>query len=118
MVPAAPFGSYTKMLITKPCNSSFYHLHNIKCIRKHLSRDSLLVLIHAFITSRLDFCNDLLYGLPKSQSNYNVFRMQLGARSFCAAAPCLWNSLPAELRDIQSLCNFKRKLNTHLCRAG
>ena len=28
---------------------------------------------------------------------------------FCAAVPCLWNSLPAELRDIQSLCNFKRK---------
>ena len=34
----------------------------------------------------------------------------LGARSFYAAVPCLWNSLPAELRDIQSLCSFKRKL--------
>ena len=43
----------------------------------------------------------------------------LGARSFyAAAAPCLWNGLPAELRDIQSLCNFKRKLKTHLFRAG
>jgi len=30
----------------------------------------------------------------------------LGARSFYAAAPCLWNSLPAELRDIQLLCSF------------
>ena len=27
----------------------------------------------------------------------------LGARSFYAAVPCLWNGLPAELRDIQSL---------------
>ena len=106
------------MLITKLCNLSFYHLHHIRCIRKYLSRDSLLVLIHAFITSRLDFCNGPLYGLLKSQSNYNVFRMQLGARSFCAAVPCLWNSLPAEMRDIQSLRNFKRKLNTHLFRAG
>ena len=42
----------------------------------------------------------------------------LGARSFYAAAPCLWNSLPAELRDIQSLCSFKQKLKTHLFRAG
>ena len=42
----------------------------------------------------------------------------LGARSFCAAAPFLWNSLPAELREIQSLCNFKRKLKTHLFRAA
>jgi len=38
----------------------------------------------------------------------------LGARSFYAPTPCLWNSLPAELRDIQSLCSFKQKLKTHL----
>ena len=30
----------------------------------------------------------------------------LGARFFYAASPYLWNSLPAELRDIQSLSNF------------
>ena len=42
----------------------------------------------------------------------------LGARSFYAAAPCLWNSLPAEFRDIQSLYDFKRNLKTHLFRAG
>ena len=53
--------------VTKLCNPAFYHLHNIRCIRKYLSRDSLLALIHAFVTSRLDFCNSLLYGLPKSQ---------------------------------------------------
>ena len=41
-----------------------------------------------------------------------------GARSFYAAAPCLLNSLPAELRDIQSLCNFKQELKTHLFRVG
>ena len=187
--------------VTKLCNSAFYHLHNIRCIRKCLSRDSLLALIHAFVTSRLDFCNSLLYGLPKPQivklqrvqnaaarlamniSKYShvtqafqdlhwlpvrarihfkilllVFKAihglappyisdlvtvkpnssydlrsnssllleppkkkmlsTLGARSFYAAAPCLWNSLPAELRDIQSLCSFKQKLKTHLFRAG
>ena len=53
--------------VTKLCNSSFYYLQNIRCIRKYLSSDTLLVLIHAFITSRLDFCYVLLYGLHKSQ---------------------------------------------------
>ena len=43
----------------------------------------------------------------------------LGDRSFSAAAPYLWNSLPAELRDIQSLAIFKCKLNkTYLFRAA
>ena len=51
--------------VTKLCNSAFYHSHNIRCIRKKLSRDSLLALVHAFITSRLDFCKGLLYGFPK-----------------------------------------------------
>ena len=42
----------------------------------------------------------------------------LGDRSFSAAAPYLWNSLPAELRDIQSLAVFKCQLKTYLCRAA
>lgn len=31
----------------------------------------------------------------------------VGARSFSAAAPKLWNSLPAHIRDVGSLCAFK-----------
>ena len=53
--------------ITNVCKTAFYHLHNIRRIKKYLSRDSLLHLVHAFITSRLDYCNALLYGLPKEQ---------------------------------------------------
>ena len=33
----------------------------------------------------------------------------LGARSFYAAAPTLWNSLPANIREITSLSIFKKK---------
>ena len=53
--------------INKACNAAFYHLHNLRHITKYLSRDSLITLIHAFITSRLDYCNGLLFGLPKVQ---------------------------------------------------
>ena len=50
--------------ITKICASSFYYLYNIRWIRKYLSRQSTEILVHAFITSCLDYCNGLLYGLP------------------------------------------------------
>ena len=37
--------------INKVCNASFYYLHNIRWIRKHLWRHSSETLIHAFVSS-------------------------------------------------------------------
>ena len=55
--------------ITQICASSFYYIYNIRRIRKYLSRQSTQILVHAFITSHLDYCNGLLYGLPDSLLN-------------------------------------------------
>ena len=38
----------------------------------------------------------------------------LGARSFSAAAPKLWNDLPVELRQATSLNSFKCRLKTYV----
>ena len=58
--------------ITKICNSTFYYLYNIRHIRKYLSRESTEKLVHAFISSRLDYCNSLLYGIP----DYQISKLQ------------------------------------------
>ena len=62
------FDSKMSMLshINRTCSSAFYHLYNIRRIRKYLSRSVTETLVHAFITSRIDYCNSLLYGLPNS----------------------------------------------------
>ena len=51
--------------VMKVCKSSFFHLRNISRIRKYLTQKSVEVIIHALITTKLDYCNSLMYGLPK-----------------------------------------------------
>jgi hypothetical protein len=55
------FNSHMKA-ITK---SAFYHLKNIVKLRGLMSKHDLEKLIHAFISSRVDYCNGLFTGLPK-----------------------------------------------------
>ncbi len=55
------FSSHVKA-VTK---SAYYHLKNIARIRCFVSSQDLEKLVHAFITSRVDYCNGLLTGLPR-----------------------------------------------------
>ncbi|KAL0152092.1 hypothetical protein M9458_052599, partial [Cirrhinus mrigala] len=55
------FSSHVKA-VTK---SAYYHLKNIARIRCFVSSQDLEKHVHAFITSRMDYCNGLLTGLPK-----------------------------------------------------
>ncbi len=49
----------------KLTKSAYYHLKNIERIRSFVRSQDLEKLVHAFITSRVDYCNGLLTGLPK-----------------------------------------------------
>ena len=46
---------------------SSFHIRNISRIRKYLNQSAAEQIIHAFVTSRLDNGNALLYGLPQNQ---------------------------------------------------
>ena len=47
------------------CKTASYHLRNIAHIRHLLSKESTEILVHAFVFSKLDYCNALLYGFPQ-----------------------------------------------------
>ena len=51
--------------VEKICVSCHYHLSgNIAKIRRYLSEETSEILVHAFISSKLDSCNSLLHALP------------------------------------------------------
>ena len=107
--------------INKACNAAFYHLHNLRRIKKYLSRDSLMILVHAFITSHLDYCNGLLFGLPKLQiaklqrAQNAAARLILGIGKFSHITPALYGLhwLPVSLR-----IDYKILLLTFKCIYG
>ena len=71
------------MHIGKVCSKAFRGLYNIRQIRKYLSEDSIKILIHAFVTSHLDYCNSLLYGLPQYQYDRLQKVLNAAARVTC-----------------------------------
>ena len=52
--------------ISSVCRSPNFQLKNIRRIRHLLSHHATAQLIHALISTRLDYCNSVLYNLPMS----------------------------------------------------
>ena len=50
--------------VNELCRTAFYHIRNISRIRPCLNIDSTKTQVRALVTSRLDHCYALLYGLP------------------------------------------------------
>ena len=107
--------------ITNVCINGYRYLRNIKAAGKYLPRDSLLGLIHAFVTSRIDFCNSLLYGLPDYLLSHlqklqnQAARLATGTERFEHITPALaslhW--LPVKLRIEFKILIFVHKFLYH-----
>ena len=53
--------------ISKTCASVHYHLKQISKVRDLINADTCKLLVHSFVTSRLDYCNSLLSGTSANQ---------------------------------------------------
>ncbi|KAF7711562.1 hypothetical protein HF521_000573, partial [Silurus meridionalis] len=58
-----------KYHINQVKKTAFFHLRNISKLRKMFSISDAEKLIHAFMTSRIDYCNAILGGFPASLIN-------------------------------------------------
>ena len=102
--------------VTKTCKAGFFYLHNICRTRKFLTQEITEKLIHAFVTSHLDHCNSLLYGLPSNLLAKLQWVQNAAARlinlapRFCHITPLL---VGLHWLDIKSRIDFKIILLTY-----
>ena len=68
-------------------------LYRLRTVRRSLTKESLLTLVHAFVTSRVDHCNGLLFGsycylLDRLQSVLMAARLVLNISKFSNIFSC------------------------------
>jgi len=110
-----------KQHISKVASCCYYHIRRLRQVSRVVSREILMQLISAFVLSRLDYCNSVLAGLPKSsiatlQRVQNAAaRLVLGLRSR--------DHISGGLRQlhwlpVESRIRFKLCLMMHLAHTG
>ena len=83
--------------INKICQSINYNVYCIGKIRKYLTQSTAEMMVNATITSRLDYCNSLLYGIHDNQINQlqrcqnNAARIVTLTRKYAHITPVLFN---------------------------
>lgn len=110
-----------KQQINSVVKSGWYHLRRIWRIRDFLSCDQTKILVHAFVISRLDANNCLLYGLsdqslkPLQRLQNAAAKLIFKARKFDHVTPLLQSLhwLPVKERIL-----FKMLLVTYKCVNG
>src|SRR5579863_2041022 len=48
------------------CKTSYFYIRLLGKLRKFLDKETGAMITHAFVTSRLDYCNSLLYGISST----------------------------------------------------
>ena len=56
-----------KANVSAVCRSVRFHLRRIGLIRKYLTKSATEQLVHALISSRLDYCNSLYIGINTTE---------------------------------------------------
>ena len=107
--------------VSKICSSINYHLYSIGKIRKYLDIPTTQKMINATVTSRLDYCNSLLFGVPVYLVN-KLQRCQNNAARIISLLPKSSHITPIrkELHwlPVQQRIHFKVLLLTYKCLNG
>ena len=108
--------------VSKLCQVWYFHLRRLQTVRRSLTKESLLTLVHTFVTSRVDHCNGLLFG----SHSYLLDRLQSMLNSAARLVMNIpkFSHISAAIRDelhwlpIRRGIDFKIALMVRHCLAG
>jgi len=102
-----------KQHVDKISRSAFYYLRQLRVIRKSLTTKACEALVHAFVSSRLDYCNCLLYGVGETQ----LKRLQsvLRAAARLVLRKLKYDSISADIRDRLHWLPVKQRIEFKIC---
>ena len=104
------------------CRSGFYHLRQIRDIRRSLSDVAARSAVQAFILSKVDYCNSALLGLSATMVDRVQHLMNAAARLILRLPK--FSHISAQMRDdlhwlpVQRRMQFKILLTTWRCISG
>lgn len=109
-----------KQHINKVTSGCFFQIRRLKQVRRLLGPEITTSLITAFVTSRLDYCNSVLAGLPKStiaplqrvQNAAARLITGIGRRDQVTPALQKLHWLPISYRITYKLCVLMRQVHT------
>ena len=97
--------------------TSFYWLHQLRRVRRSVDTESAATLVHAFVTSRVDYCDLLLTGCNKAVTDKLPRVMNAAARVVSGTRNDhdLRQLRHAEMHwlDVADLVTFKLCMNVH-----
>ena len=111
-----------KVHVQRISQTSFYQLRQLRSVRRSLSVNACTALVHAFVTSRLDYCNSLLAGIGDGLIDQLQTVMRVAARLVLRKRK--FDPISANIRDrlhwlpIRSRIDFKLGLLVYKCLHG
>ena len=61
-----PLGGHVWILVRR---ATHYHVKKILCLKTFLTQETLVTVVHFFVTSRIVYCNSLFYGISDNNNN-------------------------------------------------
>ena len=111
-----------KVHVQRISRTSFYQIRQLRSVRRSLSVNACTALVHAFVTSRLDYCNSLLAGIGDGLIDQLQTVMRVAVRLVLRKRK--FDPISADIRDhlhwlpIRSRIDFKLGLLVYKCLHG